>query len=67
MARMLAGLVSVAVLSYVGICIGLYVLQRSLMYYPQYTQVDVAATDFSLVRGIARLWGAWRARAARHA
>jgi len=57
MARMLAGIAAVAVLAYVGICAGLYALQRSLMYYPQYTQVDAEATDFGLVRDGVQLRG----------
>jgi len=57
MTRMLAGVAVVAVLAYAGICIGLYAIQRGLMYYPQYTRVDAAATDFGLVRDEVRLRG----------
>ncbi len=57
MARMLASIAAVAALAYVGVCIGLYALQRSLIYYPQYTQVDATTTDFGLVRDGVRLRG----------
>lgn len=57
MARMLASIAAVAVLAYAGLCIGLYALQRSLIYYPQYTQVDAASTDFGLVHDGVQLRG----------
>ena len=48
-AKTLLGIAVVA-LAYVGFCALLYVKQRGMMYFPQYTRVDAAATDFLLER-----------------
>lgn len=56
-ARSLLGITAVAVLAYVGVCALLYAMQRSLMYFPQYTRVDAAATDFAIERDGVRLRG----------
>jgi hypothetical protein len=56
-ARSLLGIAVVAALAYVGVCALLYAMQRSLMYFPQYTRVDAAVTDFSLERDGVRLRG----------
>ncbi len=48
MAKGLLGIAAVAALAYVGVCALLYAMQRGLMYFPQYTRVDVGATDFAL-------------------
>jgi hypothetical protein len=50
MAKSLLGIAVVAALAYAGACALLYARQRSLMYFPQYTRVDAAATDFALER-----------------
>lgn len=50
MFRGLLGVVIVAALAYVGLCVLLYAKQRGMMYFPQYTRVDVAATDYALKR-----------------
>lgn len=41
--------VALVVLGYAALCALLYFTQRSIVYFPQYTHVDPAATDFSLV------------------
>ena len=56
-ARSLLGITAVTVLAYAGVCALLYAMQRSLMYFPQYTRVDAAATDFAIERDGVRLRG----------
>ncbi len=45
------------VAAYAGICAYLYSQQRSLLYFPQFTRVAAAQTDFTLVRGGTSLRG----------
>nr|WP_257644269.1 alpha/beta hydrolase [Luteimonas salinisoli] len=47
----------VAALAWLAVCVLLYLQQRSLVYYPQFTRSDPAETDFSLDRGDAVLRG----------
>lgn len=47
---------------YAALCAWLYVAQRSLVYFPQYTRVDAASADFALARDGATLRG-WRLHA----
>lgn len=44
-------------LLYLGLCLLMFVQQRSLIYYPQFTRVDAADTDFAIERGGAVLRG----------
>lgn len=57
MAKGLLGIAAVAALAYVGLCALLYAMQRGLMYFPQYTRVDAAATDFALEHDSVHLRG----------
>lgn len=57
MAKGLLGIAAVAALAYAGVCALLYAMQRSLMYFPQYTRADAATTDFTLERDGVRLRG----------
>ena len=57
MAKGLLGVVVVVALAYAGLCALLYAMQRSLMYFPQYTRVDADTTDFMLERDGVRLRG----------
>lgn len=57
MAKTLLGIAAVAALAYAGVCALLYAMQRSLMYFPQYTRVDAATTDFALERDGVHLRG----------
>jgi len=44
-------------LGYLGALIGLDLSQRSFLYFPQYTRVDAAQTDYALQRGAVTLRG----------
>lgn len=44
-------------LIYAALCWWIYAHQHQMMYYPQFTRVDAAATDFSLARGEVTLRG----------
>ncbi len=57
MRRMLLSIATVVLLGYVGICALLYFNQRALTYYPEFTRVPVAETDFRLTRGGVTLRG----------
>jgi hypothetical protein len=57
--RILASVVVLVLLAYVGMCLLLYWQQRSMIYFPSFTRVEAARTDFSLDRGDAVLRG-WR-------
>lgn len=52
-------LLILALLAYAAICTLLYFTQRGMIYYPQFTRVDAAQTDFALQREGAVLRG-WR-------
>lgn len=58
--KSLLTLLSAVFLVYLGLCGWVYTKQRELMYFPQVTRVDAAATDFILTRGdvILRGWSA---------
>lgn len=55
--KFLWSLLTVAALAYAGVCALLYFKQRDMMYYPQFTRVDAAQTDFSIERDGAVLRG----------
>lgn len=57
MAKAALGLLAVTALLYLGICVLMYVQQRGLMYFPQFTRGDAVDTDFELDRGDAVLRG----------
>ena len=48
--RMLAWMAGAALAAYVALCALLYLQQRRLIYYPQFTRVEAAQTDFALAR-----------------
>ncbi len=49
--KLLIALVLIPVLAYVGLCGLMYAKQRDLTYFPQFTRVDAARTNFELRRG----------------
>ena len=55
--RMLAWVAGVLLATYLTLCVLLYVQQRRLIYYPQFTRADAGHTDFSLTRPDAVLRG----------
>ncbi len=55
--RMLMWFVALALAVYLGLCALLYLQQRRLIYYPQFTRVAPAQTDFALHRPDAVLRG----------
>ncbi|MEG3191054.1 MULTISPECIES: alpha/beta hydrolase [Novilysobacter] len=55
--RILLGALAVVLLAYVGLCLLLYERQRSLIYFPEFTRVEAAETDFALARGDITLRG----------
>jgi pimeloyl-ACP methyl ester carboxylesterase len=55
--KAVASLLILALLAYAAVCALLYLKQRDMMYYPQFTRVDVAQTDFALQREDATLRG----------
>jgi uncharacterized protein len=55
--KVLLGSAVIALLVYVGLCALLYVRQRSLLYFPQYTRADAASTNFGLLRDGVQLRG----------
>lgn len=63
--RMLAWFVVLALAAYLGLCALLYLQQRRLIYYPQFTRADPAQTSFSLARpdAVLRGWVATPGRA----
>ena len=48
--RMLAWGAGAVLVGYVALCALLYLQQRRLIYYPQFTRVNAAQTDFALAR-----------------
>lgn len=57
MAKAALGLLAVLALCYLAICVLMYVQQRGLMYFPQFTRGEAAETDLELDRGDAVLRG----------
>ncbi|MDH5821449.1 alpha/beta hydrolase [Luteimonas sp. RD2P54] len=57
MAKTALALLGIAALAYAAVCALLYLQQRSLVYYPQFTRSDAAGTDFAIDRGDAVLRG----------
>lgn len=57
--RVAALVLAVALLGYAAVCVAMFLGQRSLLYFPQATRVDPAATDFALERDGVVLRG-WR-------
>ncbi|SFV26332.1 hypothetical protein SAMN05428990_0262 [Pseudoxanthomonas sp. YR558] len=55
--RMLAWAAAALLATYIAMCALLYLQQRRLIYFPQFTQVDAAQTDFALPRPGATLRG----------
>lgn len=55
--RMLAWIAGALLATYLALCVLLYLQQRRLIYYPQFTRVDAGQTDFSLARPDAVLRG----------
>jgi len=55
--RVVMWLVGLAVVAYLGLCSLLYLQQRRLIYYPQFTRVAPAQTDFAFQRPDAVLRG----------
>jgi len=55
--RVVMWLVGLAVVAYLGLCSLLYLQQRRLIYYPQFTRVAPAQTDFAFRRPDAVLRG----------
>ena len=55
--RMLAWAAAAVLATYIALCALLYLQQRRLIYYPQFTRVDAAQTDFALPRTGAMLRG----------
>lgn len=48
--RLIPGLAALCLLGYFAICGWMFISQRALMYYPQFTKVDARQTDFTMVR-----------------
>ena len=59
MLRMLSSIAIVVVAIYLALCVLLFLMQRQMLYLPQYTRVATAATDFELVSDGLKLRG-WR-------
>ncbi len=59
MKRMLSTLAITVVGIYLALCVMLFLMQRQMLYLPQYTRVAAASTDFELVHDGIRLRG-WR-------
>lgn len=59
MKRMLSTLLIAVAGIYLVLCAALFLLQRQMLYLPQYTRVAAASTDFELVRDGLKLRG-WR-------
>ena len=59
MKRMLSSLAITVVGIYLALCALLFLMQRQMLYLPQYTRVAAASTDFELVRDGLKLRG-WR-------
>jgi len=57
--KLLIALILLPLLAYVGLCGLMYVKQRELTYFPQFTRIESARTDFELRRGDVVLRG-WR-------
>jgi uncharacterized protein len=57
MPRMLALLGAALLLAWLGLSLFLFAMQRKLIYFPELTRVDAAATDYALQRGDAVLRG----------
>ncbi|MBW3551382.1 MAG: lysophospholipase [Proteobacteria bacterium] len=55
--RFLLGALALLLLAYLGLCLLLYTRQRDLIYFPEFTWVDPAATDLALARGDITLRG----------
>jgi len=55
--RMLAWIAGALLATYIALCALLYLQQRRLIYFPQFTRVDAAQTDFALPRPGAMLRG----------
>ena len=55
--RMVVWLLGLAICAYLAICVLLYLQQRRLIYYPQFTRVAPAQTDFAFQRPDAVLRG----------
>lgn len=55
--KLLWSALAVVALGYVAICALMFLKQRDMMYYPQFTRVDAAETDFSIQRDGAVLRG----------
>ena len=62
--RMVVWLPGLAICAYLAICVLLYLQQRRLIYYPQFTRVAPAQTDFAFQRSDAVLRG-WVVNAGR--
>ncbi|WP_101927678.1 MULTISPECIES: alpha/beta hydrolase [Luteimonas] len=55
--RALGLLTALAVLAYAGVCVAMFLMQRSLLYFPAATRVDPATTTFEVARGDVTLRG----------
>lgn len=55
--RMMAWLLGLAIVGYLALCALLYLQQRRLIYYPQFTRVSADQTDFAITRPDAVLRG----------
>ncbi len=58
--RWVLGAVLIALLAYLAICVLLYAGQRRLLYYPQFTRIDAAATNYVLPREEGVVLRGWR-------
>lgn len=57
MRKTLLTLLALPILAYLGLSALMYLNQRGMIYFPQYTQVDASETNFALVRDGATLRG----------
>jgi len=64
-AKWTAGVLALAVAAYIALCGWMYLHQRELLYFPQYTRSDAQGTDFALPRGSVTLRG-WALNTGRH-